>query len=365
MKHSVQRTNPRATGAHTTGTGQTASRSAQRSRRVHIVTFVALIVTTLSVLAGVAVGSTLLPMDVVVRALLGVADPAQQFIVTTFRLPRVVGAALVGICLGFAGALTQAFSRNPLATPDILGVTSGASAGAVLTIVIGGGGFSVGSSLLGFGIPVISVVGGLATAAIVYGLSWRSGVDSYRLILIGIGATSALTGITSYLLVKAQITQALAASQWLTGSLSGVSWTSIWPVLIALVLVTPIAASQTSALAVSQLGDDLAIGLGVALQRHRIIIIACAVILTSAAVSAAGPIGFVAFVTPQIARRLAGTGAPPLTASALLGGALVVLADIAGRAAFPWEVPVGIVTAVIGAPYLVWLITRRNEGASA
>lgn len=332
-----------------------------RRARLASVTVACALAAAVAVVLGVAIGSTFLPIDEVLRALVGAADAADEFIVVTFRLPRVVGAVLVGACLALAGALTQTFSRNPLATPDILGVTSGASAGAVLTIVIGGGGYSVGGSLLGFGIPVVATVFGLATAAVIYGLSWRGGVASYRLILIGIGATAALTGITSYLLVSAQITQAAAASQWLVGSLSGVTWASVWPVLVALVVIVPIAVSQSSALEVGRLGDELSVGLGVGLQRHRLIVIASAVVLTSAAVSAAGPIDFVAFVAPQLARRLAGRGSPPLAASALLGGALVVVADIVGRAALPFEVPVGIVTAIVGAPYLIWLLTRRRS----
>jgi iron complex transport system permease protein len=332
-----------------------------KTSRTLIVTIISAIALLAAVVIAVAIGSTTLPIADVVRALAGVADSTQEFIVLTFRLPRVVGALLVGACLGLAGALTQTFSRNPLATPDILGVTSGAAVGAVATIVIGGGGYAVGASILGFGIPVVATVFGLLTSAVVYGLSWRSGVDSYRLILIGIGVTAALTGVTSYLLVQAQITQAAAASHWLAGSLAGVTWVSIWPVLVVFVIVTPIAAAQSSALEVSGLGDDLSVGLGVGLQRHRLIVIACAVVLTSAAVSAAGPIGFVAFVAPQVAARLARRGRPPLAASALLGALLVVAADLVGRAAFPWEVPVGLITAIVGAPYLLWLITRRRS----
>lgn len=332
-----------------------------RPSRTITVTVISGITLLAAVIVAVAIGSTTLPIIDVVRALTGVADATQEFIVLTFRLPRVVGALLVGACLGLAGALTQTFSRNPLATPDILGVTSGAAVGAVATIVIGGGGYAVGSSLLGFGIPVVATVFGLITSAIVYGLAWRSGVDSYRLILIGIGVSATLTGLTSYLLVQAQITQAAAASHWLAGSLAGVTWVSIWPVLVVFLIVTPIAASQSSALEVSGLGDDLSVGLGVGLQRHRLIVIACAVVLTSAAVSAAGPIGFVAFVAPQVAARLARRGRPPLASSALLGAVLVVVADLVGRAAFPWQVPVGIITAVVGAPYLIWLITRRRS----
>lgn len=228
-------------------------------------------------------------------------------------------------------------------------------------IVLGGGGYAVGASLLGVGIPVVAVIGGLIAAAAVYGLSWRGGVDSYRIVLIGIGVTAALGGLTGYLLVRAQITQATAATQWLVGSLSGVSWASVWPMFAVLVVAVPVALAQSAALDLTQLGDELSGTLGVALQRHRLAVIATAVFLTGVAVSAAGPVEFVAFVAPQVARRLAGTLRPPLLASAVTGAVLVVLADLIARSLLPGEVPVGIVTAVIGAPYLIWLLIARQH----
>lgn len=310
---------------------------------------------------GLWAGSANLSLLEVLRTLAGAGTKASEFIVLELRLPRAAAGVAVGLCLGLAGALTQTFSRNPLATPDILGVTSGASAGAVTAIVLGGGGYSVGAGLLGFGIPVVATVGGLLAAAIVYGLSWRGGIDSYRIILIGIGITASLGGLTNYLLVRAQITQATAATQWLVGSLSGVSWASVWPMVVVVAVVVPLVLFESSRLEISQLGDEFATGLGVGLQRHRVIVIAAAVVLTAAAVSAAGPVEFVAFVAPQLARRLAGTARPPLLASALAGAAVVTIADIAARSLFPAELPVGILTAIVGAPYLIWLLTRHPK----
>jgi iron complex transport system permease protein len=310
---------------------------------------------------AIAAGSSQLGLGDVVRTLIGAGTPSQELIVLELRLPRVLCGALVGAALGLAGALTQTFARNPLATPDILGVTSGAALGAVAAIVLAGGSYSVGAGALTLGLPAAAAIGALGTAAVVYGLSWRSGVDSYRLILVGIGATAALTGVTSYLIARAQLTEASTAAQWLVGSLSGVSWASVWPVLVAVAVLTPIALTQSSTLSVSLLGDDVSTGLGVAVQRHRLVIVACAVLLTAAAVSAAGPIEFVAFVSPQIVRRLAGTARPPLLASAVVGALVVVGADTLSRTVLPGEVPVGIVTAVIGAPYLIWLLTRRKD----
>ena len=329
--------------------------------RVAAATAGSLLVVVALALVGLAAGSSSLGVADVVRTLAGGGTPAQELIVLDLRLPRVAGALVVGACLGLAGALTQTFARNPLATPDILGVTSGAGLGAVAAIVLAGGGYSVTGGLLSVGVPAAAVAGALVAAVAVYALSWRGGVDGYRLVLVGIGATAALGGLTSWLVARARITDAAAASQWLVGSVSGISWASVWPALVVFAVVAPLAATQTRALDVSQLGDDLSRGLGVAVQRHRLVVLACAVLLTAAAVSAGGPLEFVAFVAPQLARRVAGTGRPPLAASATFGALVVVAADLATRTLLPGEVPVGIVTAVVGAPYLIWLLVRHRR----
>ena len=316
------------------------------------------------VVLGVAVGSTWIAPGTVVRSLLGLESGPDAFIVETLRLPRVLTGALVGLTLGVAGALTQTFTRNPLGTPDIIGVTAGASVGAVAAIVFGGGTYSVSSIVLGGGIPVAATIGALVAATIVYGLGWRGGVQSHRLILVGIGVSATLDAVTSYLLVRAKITQATAASQWLVGSLSSTSWTTVWPLLVIAAVGVPLALATSAALGIGQLGDEVATGVGLGVQRHRLLVIGLAVVLTAAAVAAAGPVGFVAFVVPQIALRIAGTNRPPLLLSAALGAVLVLGADLLARSVFPWQVPVGIVTTVIGAPYLIWLLIRHRKEMS-
>lgn len=329
--------------------------------RVLGVTVVAFVAAVVLLVAAVAVGSTAISPVTVVRALAGGGDPADHFIVVTLRLPRALTGALVGLALGVAGALTQTFTRNPLATPDILGVTSGASVGAVAAIVLGGGGFSLGASVLGGTVPAAATAGALIASVLVYGLGLRGGVQSYRLVLVGIGVGATLDAVTSYLLVRAKITLATAASQWLVGSLSGTSWTSLWPLLVTTGVALPLALATSSSLSLGQLGDDVATGVGLAVQRHRLLVIALAVVLTAGAVAAAGPVGFVAFVVPQLAVRLCRTARPPLALSGLLGAALVLVADLAARTVFPWEVPVGILTTVVGAPYLIWLLVRHRK----
>ena len=332
--------------------------------RVLTTSVVAVVAALLLVVLGVAIGSTFIAPGTVVRALLGLESGPDQFIVTTLRLPRVLTGALVGVTLAVAGALTQTFTRNPLGTPDIIGVTSGASVGAVAAVVLGGGGSSVSALVLGGGIPVAATIGALVAATIVYGLGWRGGVQSHRLILVGIGVSATLDAVTSYLLVRAKITQATAASQWLVGSLSSTSWTTVWPLLVIAAVGVPLALATSAALGIGQLGDEVATGVGLGVQRHRLLVIGLAVVLTAAAVAAAGPVGFVAFVVPQIALRIAGTNRPPLLLSAALGAVLVLGADLLARSVFPWQVPVGIVTTVIGAPYLIWLLIRHRKEMS-
>lgn len=312
------------------------------------------------VVCGLVVGSSSLKATDVVATLLGQGKPKDQLIVFDLRMPRVAAALLVGLCLGLAGALAQGFARNPLASPDILGVTSGASLGAVSAIVLGGGTYAVASGLSAVGIPLAAIVGALIASAAVYGLAWKDGVESYRLILIGIGATATLGGLTSFLIARARITDAAEAAQWMVGSLSGVSWASVWPALIGFALLAPVALTQSRSLDIAQLGDELTVGLGVRLQLHRLLLLAVATVLTALAVSAAGPVEFVAFVAPQIARRLARTARPPLVASALMGGLIVLGGDSLARALAP-GLPVGVVTVVIGAPYLIWLLVRGRE----
>lgn len=332
--------------------------------RVFWTTAAVLVATAVLVVIGVAVGSTWIAPDTVVRSLLGAGSGPEAFIVQTLRLPRVLTGALVGLTLGVAGALTQTVTRNPLGTPDIIGVTSGASVGAVAAIVLGGGSYSVSAAVLGAGIPVAATIGALVAAALVYGLGWRGGVQAHRLVLVGIGVGATLDALTSYLLVRAKITAAAAASQWLVGSLSSTSWSSVWPLLLVAAVAVPLALATSAALAVGQLGDEVATGVGLAVHRHRTLVVGLAVVLTAAAVAAAGPVGFVAFVVPQIGLRLAGTNRPPLLLAGALGAALVLAADLLGRAVFPWQVPVGIVTTVIGAPYLIWLLVRHRREMS-
>ncbi|MGW4586338.1 FecCD family ABC transporter permease [Amycolatopsis thermoflava] len=328
-----------------------------RAATVCLVVLVALLLVTA---VGVTIGEYPIPLAQLPELLTGGGHRIDRHILFDLRVPRAVTGCVAGACLAMAGALTQTISRNPLATPDILGVTGGASAAAVAVIVFGGGVYSLASGITTIGVPAAALVGGLVAAAAVYGFSWRHGVDGFRLVLVGIGCGAVLTALTSWLLILASINSAAQATVWLVGSISAVSWDQAIPLLILAALLVPAALTLPRTLAVTQLGDDAAAGLGVRIQASRLGAIGVAVGLTAAAVAAAGPIGFVALVTPQIMLRLTGGSRPPLVASALGGALLVQASDLLGRTAFSWEVPVGLITAAIGAPYLIWLLLRRR-----
>jgi len=337
-----------------------------RAAAVAVVALAVLLV--LSVL-DLALGEIDIPFGTTVATLLGGGDPGSQFIITTLRLPQTTVALLVGAALGLSGALCQTFARNPLASPDILGVTQGASAGAVFLIVLAGGsGYGGGLSsglLASVGVPLAAFGGGMVTAVVLYLLSWRRGIDGQRLVLIGIGIGAALTAVVEWLLVRARIRDAASAQVWLNGSLNARTWDQGLPVALTLLVLAPVAFWLVRSLNALQLGDDTARMLGVRLQGTQLLVLLVAVGLAAVAVSAVGPLGFVALVVPQVALRLTGGSRPPLLTSMILGSVLVVGSDLLTRVVIPFAVPAGVVTAVVGAPYLIWLLVRSNRKVTA
>ena len=312
-------------------------------------------------LAAVDVGRGDYPIGVldVLRIVAGAGEQADRFVVLELRLPRALTALLVGLAFGMSGAILQSVARNPLAGPDILGITQGAGVGAVALIVLAGG--SLGGAAAFVGPPAAALGGGLLAATAIYLLAWRQGVDGFRLVLVGIALSAVLTSLISYLLVVADITEAAQATVWLTGSLNGRGWEHVVPVALAVGAVGVLALVGGTTLAGLRLGDDSARALGVRLQTGQAVLLGVSVVLASVAVAAAGPIPFVALVAPQVALRLVRSAGPPVLAGGLAGAVLVVGSDVVARTVLPVELPVGVLTAAIGAPYLLYLLARRTR----
>ncbi|MYQ39084.1 iron complex transport system permease protein [Streptomyces sp. LamerLS-316] len=329
-------------------------RNASRRRLVALVLAV-LVVAAFAV--TLMAGQTFYPPRDVVRVILGEQVPGASFTVGRLRLPRAVLALTAGFSFGMAGVTFQTMLRNPLASPDVIGISSGASAAAAIAIVT----LSLGETQ----VSVLAIVAALVVALLVYILAFRDGVVGTRLILIGIGISAMLDSITSYVLSRAAEWDLQEATRWLTGSLNGVSWDQTVPAVIALAVLAPVLLSQGRNLSALRLGDDTASALGVRVERTRITVIVAAVGLIAFATAAAGPIAFVAFLSGPIAARIVGAGGSLLVPAGLVGSLLVLVADFAGQFAFDTRYPVGVVTGVLGAPYLVYLIVRTHRAGGS
>ncbi|GAA3564115.1 iron chelate uptake ABC transporter family permease subunit [Nonomuraea rosea] len=290
-------------------------------------------------------------------------NSAAHFVIMELRLPRALTGALVGAALALSGAIIQSIARNPLASPEILGVTTGASVTVVAGVVVSGSAYGGASGLLStLGIPALALLGGLIGAAVVYGLAWRRGLDGYRLVLVGIGVAAVFTNVKFWLLTIGDVNDTSRAMVWISGSLNGRGWEHVTPTALALVVLVPLTLLGTRSLDALRFSDDTVTALGVRMNLARALMILAAVLLAAVATASAGPIAFVALASPQIALRLARSGQPPLLCSAVIGGVLTTAADLIARTTFsPLELPVGIVTAVLGAPYLIHLIWRSRK----
>ena len=324
----------------------------RRRRRSLVVAVVLTLVIVALFLLTLSVGRSITPLGEVLAVITGQDVPGASFTVGRLRLPRAVTAVLVGLALGLSGSLFQTMLRNPLASPDIIGISYGSSAAAVVAI-----------ALLGMGGPIVSViavVSGLAVAFAVYLLSYRGGILGSRLVLIGIAVGMMLLAVIDWVLTRADVYKANEALRWLTGSLNSSFWDDVYPLAVAVAVLVPAALLLGRRLEVLQLGDDSSTALGVPADRTRLSILIVAVGLTSVATAAAGPVAFVAFLSGPIAARLV-PGRLPLVPAALVGAALVLAADFVGDRLLPISLPVGVITGAVGAPYLLWLLARSNR----
>jgi len=324
-------------------------------RRAIIVALGALVVAVF--VASLVFGHTVYPLSDVWRVILGEDVPGASFTVGELRLPRAIAAVVVGFAFGLGGVTFQTMLRNPLASPDIIGITSGAGAAAAFAIVV--------LRLSDGQVSTIAIAASLGVALLVYVLSFRQGVVGTRLILVGIGIGAMLDAVTAYILSRAGEWDLQQAMRWLSGSLNGMTWSRATTVALALVVLGPVLLSQARNLDTLRLGDDASAALGVRVERTRVILIVAAVGLIAFGTAAAGPIAFVAFLSGPIAARIVGPHGSLLVPAGLVGALLVVSADFVGQWLLGTRFPVGVVTGVLGAPYLVYLIIRSNRSGGS
>lgn len=328
-----------------------------RARRWRL-TLVLLAVALLVVFAvSLCVGERIYsPLDVL-HVILGQQVKGASYTVGELRLPRALTGLLVGAAFGMGGTVFQTMLRNPLASPDIIGISTGASAAAVVAITVFG--------MSGLALSGVAVLAGIAVAALIYALAWRGGVHGARLVLIGIAVGAMLDSVISYALTRSEIQDANEALRWLTGSLNSAFWDGVGPLALAMVVLVPTTAVLSRRLTALQLGDDASTALGVPADRTRLGLLLVAVGLVSVGTAAAGPIAFVAFLSGPIAHRLVRGSGPLLWPAALVGALLVLVGDFVGQHLLGIRFPVGVVTGVLGAPYLLWLLARSNRSGGS
>jgi iron complex transport system permease protein len=326
------------------------------SVRMHRRTIVAglgiLAALVVALVATLSLGGYSVPIPRVLAAVFGQGSPADELIVAQLRLPRALAAALVGMALGLAGSIFQSVTRNPLGSPDVIGFDTGSATGALVAMLLLHGGIAATS--------IGAVAGGAVTAVLVFVLAARNGIAPLRLVLVGIGAGALLAAVNSLLIVRAQVYDAQSASTWLVGNLAGRGWPNVALLAPVVVLGAILALLLARPLTLAEFADERSTSLGLHPGRLRVAAIALAVVLASGAVATAGPILFIALAAPQVARRLTRAPGPNLIASGLVGGVLLVCADLAARESFqPRQLPVGVLTGVVGGIYLIWLLGRE------
>ncbi len=340
-------------------TGAAASGRPRSTRRVLALAAVTGVFLAAAALAGMLLGGRLMLTGDLVNYILGDAGRVVSASVTE-RGPRVLGAVLAGAARALAGPVIPGVARNPLAEPSTLGITAGAGVGAVgmLTLVPGAGVWSVTTA---------GAAGALVAFAIVYLVSYRDGLSSDRLVLVGIGFAAGASALTTAIVIVADPWNVAFALTWLSGSTYGRVLPQLVPLAVALAVLIPVVARHIRDLDVISLDDDVPRVLGVRLERTRLLLLVAAALLTSTAVGAVGVVGFVGLVAPHAARALVGgRHAHVLLLAPLLGGLLVSVADTLGRTVIsPAQIPAGIITAVVGAPYFVYLLWRTRGGERA
>lgn len=318
------------------------------------------VVVVLLAVVGIALttGAAALGPGDVVRTLIGAGSPRDELVLLRLRLPRIAVGALAGVGFGLAGALFQTVLHNPLASPDILGVAGGASAGAVTAMLLLG--------WEGVAVSAAAFLGAAAVAGAVLALAWRAGVAGHRFVLVGIAAATLVQAALGYLLTRADVRDVPQALVWMIGSTASVRWAEILALAAAYAVLLPVIAGAARGLRALQLGDEAARGLGLAVDARRVLLLALAVALVATATAVVGPIAFVAFLAGPLARRLEASGGPALALAGAVGAVIVPGADLVGQHVLPFgaQAPVGVVTALVGAPYLLWLLagSARIEG---
>ncbi|MFD4929838.1 FecCD family ABC transporter permease [Peribacillus butanolivorans] len=328
-----------------------------KKQRWILVALFALIIIT--VIIGTCSGYSNLSYDRLIPTLFGQGTFKEEFILFSVRLPRIIITLLAGMALALSGAILQGITRNDLADPGIIGINSGAGVAIAVFFLF----FPIDTGSFVYMIPLVAFIGALLTACLIYVLSYkrRGGLEPVRLVLIGVGFSMALSGMMIVLISSAERSKVDFISKWLAGNIWGTDWPFIWAILPWLVILIPFTLYKANRLNLLGLSEPVAIGVGVSIEKERIVLLITAVALAAAAVSVTGGIAFIGLMAPHIAKSLVGPRNQLFIPIAILiGGWLLLLADTIGRNIVePEGIPAGIMVALIGGPYFMYLLLKK------
>lgn len=332
-------------------------------KRSVMILFTIIFIALLSIAISLSVGQTYIPIPKVIKTILGLGSDGDTLIINTIRFPRTLVAFFVGASLGLSGAILQGVVKNPLAAPNVIGITDSGSVGALvfLTLFTNPKNNSLTTSI--FYMPIFAFIGAFLAVIILYILAFKKGVTPFRLILIGIAIAGAAKAITSILIINGPVVFIKEAQLWITGTVYGTNWThvkliSVW--FIILLFITLIFIKEMN---IQNLNDDIATTVGSSVEKNRFILMMLSAALASGAVAVGGGISFVGLIAPHICRKLTNSSFENIVPlSVFIGGIIVVLSDLAARTVFfPLDLPVGIFTSGIGAPFFIYLLIRNKK----
>ncbi|HLR54359.1 MAG TPA: iron ABC transporter permease [Pseudogracilibacillus sp.] len=330
----------------------------RKKQHMMIALFIGLILGTIVI--GMGVGYSPLPFDRIIPTMIGQGDFKESFILFSIRLPRMIITLLAGMALALSGAILQGITRNDLADPGIIGINTGAGVGVAVFFLF----FPIEVGTFVYLIPVVAFISALLTAVLIYLFSYKkkSGIEPIRLVLVGVGFSLAFSGLMIILISSAEKTKVDFIAQWLAGSVWGTDWPFIYALLPWLVILIPFTLFKASRLDILRLSSPVAIGVGLPIQKEQIIMLLTAVALAASAVSVSGGITFIGLMAPHIAKSLVGPRHQLfIPISILLGGWLLLLADLVGfHLLEKANIPAGVMVSLIGAPYFIYLLTRRS-----
>jgi len=325
----------------------------KRRRRFFLVTSLLAVIAFALCCTMLMLGNTIYPFSDVIRVLFGEEVQGASFAVGTIRLPRMIAGIFAGFAFGVAGHVFQTMLRNPLANPNVIGITAGSSAAAVFCIIV----LQASNTV----VSIASIIGGLATVIVIFLLARGTSFSIGRLILIGIGIQAMLNAVISYLLMIGKEHDIPTAIRWLNGSLNGAKMEEVYPLIFAVLIFAPIIIALGKRLDMLELGEQAAISLGVNTDKTRVVLVISSVLILALATATTGPIAFVAFLSGPIAKRLVGVGFSSIIPAGLVGIILVLASDLVGQFAFVARYPVGVITGILGAPYLIYLLIQMNR----